>query len=217
MLALPAETNTGGVTDPDYLESVKGKAVATGSLIKLLELSGIRVVPIHYKLPKPQIKALFQKVNGIFFQGGYQDYYDSDGARAEYTEASRYLFQLVKETNDRGVYTPLFGICLGLQYLHNIVVDEDVLVSHETSYMQRKMYLTEKGKTSRLFSQVENLTEFEDRSINFHVHHWAIDLETYQKHPDLKEFYNILALAHDGNGEPIVAAVEAKKYPIYAI
>ena len=67
MLGLPAEINNGGLTDPEYLKSVKGKAVVTASYVKFLELSGIRVVPIHYKLPKPQIKALFENMNGIFF------------------------------------------------------------------------------------------------------------------------------------------------------
>jgi gamma-glutamyl hydrolase len=98
-----------------------GKGVIPAGYVKYLESAGLRVVPIHYALPHDEIRTIFGKVNGILFTGGTAIFQEPNGEMSTYYQAARLLLDLTIEANDNGVYTPLFGICLGLEYLHNLV------------------------------------------------------------------------------------------------
>ena len=63
-------------------------------------------------------------INGVFYCGG-------DGSK-EYLEFGRKVYQKVKDLNDRGQFLPVWGTCLGFQYLAIYAADSgsDVLTEN---------------------------------------------------------------------------------------
>jgi gamma-glutamyl hydrolase len=135
VLATPGEENGGWNSDPAFMQHLTGKSVIVGSYVKYLESAGLRVVPIHYAWPHTKIRDIFGKVNGILFTGGVAHFQEPDGSMSPYYQATRLLLDLVLEANDKGIYTPLWGICLGLEFLHNLVGRADVLGAHTARWV----------------------------------------------------------------------------------
>lgn len=70
-----------------------------------MEIAGARVVPLVQGEPEAVTLAKLSKINGVLFPGG-------DG---EYLEFGRFIFNQLKEYNDKGIYYPAWGTCLGFQ------------------------------------------------------------------------------------------------------
>ena len=80
------------------------------SYIKALEQSGARTVPLIFD--SSNVTKELEKIdhlNGSFYCGG-------DGSEA-YLEFGRLVFERVKNLNDQGQKLPMWGTCLGFQYL----------------------------------------------------------------------------------------------------
>lgn len=87
------------------------------SYVKYFESSGARVVPIDYYSTHSDIDFLFPKLNGFFFPGG----------GATFPDSAQYVFDKTVEANEAGDYMPLWGTCMGFQWLL-ISATEDVNV-----------------------------------------------------------------------------------------
>ena len=85
------------------------------SYVKYLESSGARVVPIDYYSTNEELDFLFSKLNGFFFPGG----------GAAFPKSAQYIFDKTVEANESGDYMPLWGTCMGFQWLL-ISATEDV-------------------------------------------------------------------------------------------
>jgi gamma-glutamyl hydrolase len=77
------------------------------SYVKYLEAAGARVVPIDYHASQETIDGLFGQLNGFFFPGG----------GAEFPAAAQYVFDKTVAANDAGDFMPLWGTCMGFQWL----------------------------------------------------------------------------------------------------
>ena len=93
------------------------------SYVKFYEGAGARVVPIHWDLPKEELKKVFDSVNGIAFPGGDLWLLSGEDYTA-YTLAGKYLYDLVIEANANGDYFPLSAVCLGYEML-TLIISED--------------------------------------------------------------------------------------------
>mmetsp|Transcript_23072 Transcript_23072/g.35719 ORF Transcript_23072/g.35719 Transcript_23072/m.35719 type:complete len:94 (-) Transcript_23072:490-771(-) len=68
---------------------------------------GARVVPLVMDEPWNTTLDKLSKINGVLYPGGNSDYYDF-GLK---------VFEEVKRRNDEGEFFPIFGICMGHEYL----------------------------------------------------------------------------------------------------
>lgn len=75
--------------------------------ITFLESAGARVVPIIYKGDHATEMAKLDKVNGILYAGGEDDF--------DYWQWSKAIYEYGKQKNINGVFFPQWGTCLGLQ------------------------------------------------------------------------------------------------------
>ena len=71
--------------------------------VKWLESSGAKVVPLIYTEPKEVLAKKISKLNGVLMPGGGGDN----------IEAGQFILKEVMKNNDKGIFQPLWGTCLG--------------------------------------------------------------------------------------------------------
>lgn len=183
----------------------------SASYVKWVEMGGGRVVPIPYDAPKPFLKSLVPQLNGILFMGG----------AADVNDAHRYIYELALELNDQGVYYPVWGTCLGFEWLVQITAqDVDALDSGlDSENITLPLNFTELAPQSKLFRAMDKQTYqwLAEKPITMNNHHQGITPARFAKFDKLPAFYDVLATNVDRQGVEFISAFEAKKYPIYAV
>jgi gamma-glutamyl hydrolase len=182
------------------------------SYVKYLESAGARVVPINYYASNEQLDTLFKSVNGIFFPGG----------DADFPNQAQYVYDKIVAANDAGDVMPLWGTCMGFEWLMMAQSrNTNILDPHDgqmDSYnLSIPLNFTHTAKNSRLFSaageNLYNILETEDVTMN--NHHFGIYPSTFEKTSTLRSFFNILSTNMDRQNVEFISTVEAYKYPIY--
>jgi len=193
-----------------------GKAYLAASYVKYLEGSGALVVPISYNSTTDRLNYLFPRLNGILFTGGGTDL--RPGAR--YYETGKTLYTLAINANKRGDYFPIWGTCMGFQFL-TILAAEDpaVLGTGFDSYnFPIPLNFTQLASTSRLFSEAgpSLMTAYATLPITMNNHHDGVLPETYVNNAKLSAFFNVLSTNVDRKGRLFASTIEAKAFPIFA-
>ncbi|TMW66449.1 hypothetical protein Poli38472_004214 [Pythium oligandrum] len=181
------------------------------SYVKWVEMGGGRVVPIPYHAPKEYLKELVPQLNGLLFPGG----------AADVNEAAKTMYDIAIELNDKGVYFPVWGTCLGFEWLVQLTADD--LKALESGFDSENITLplnfTDLAPSSRMFSKAGDdiYSWLANKPITMNNHGQGITPEQFAKFSKLNEFYNVLALNVDRKDRTFISAFEAKKYPIYAV
>jgi gamma-glutamyl hydrolase len=81
------------------------KSYIMSSNVEFLQSAGARVVPLIRDDPEEVTLDKLSKLDGVLYPGG-------DG---NYTNFGRFVFEKVLEYNDKGVYYPILGICMGYE------------------------------------------------------------------------------------------------------
>lgn len=183
------------------------------SYVKYLEASGARVAPIMYDATKEELDRIFEGVNGIFFPGG----------GAEFPEGAQYLFDRAIEANDKGDFFPMWGTCMGFQWLlistsrdTNILDPKDGTVMDSYNYTI-PLEFTKKAQDSRLFGSASRhiMDVLATQNVTMNNHHYGIWTDHFYQTPSLYNFFDVLSVNRDKNNLEFVSTIEAKKYPIY--
>ena len=183
------------------------------SYVKYIEGAGARVVPINYHSSKEELDLLLDSLNGFFLPGG----------GANYPDSVQYVFDKIIERNDNGDYLPLWGTCMGFQWLL-VAASKDVNILDPSDGTQMDAYnysipldFTSNAYTSELFSDASPhlMYALKNKNVTMNNHHYGIWTEHFQNTPSLTNFYNILSNNKDRNGNEFVSTIEAKNYPIF--
>ena len=143
------------------------------SYVKYLESAGARVVPINYyakedevrfspsimvtisilnmfctRYHSTQLDELFASLNGIMFPGG----------GAAYPTSAQYMFNKVVAANDNGDFMPLWGTCMGFQWLLIGASNDVTILDPKEGQFDAYNYsipldFTPNAPSSRLFSK----------------------------------------------------------------
>lgn len=182
------------------------------SYVKYLESAGARVVPINYSASKAELDTIFNSVNGIFFPGG----------GSAYPSSAQYIFDKVVAANDAGDYFPLWGTCMGFQWLMIGASNNPNILDPPSGQMDAENYsipldFTDAASSSRLFSKADpRITKIlGTENVTLNNHHYGIYPEHLASTPSLSSFYKVLSTNKDRAGVPFVSTVEAYNYPIY--
>jgi len=186
--------------------------------VKWIESGGGRVVPIPYTSTTDELDFLFESLNGIFFTGGDL----SLDPATQYYQSGNYLFQKVLAANDAGDYFPMWGTCMGFQFLNilaaqnNSVLSSGVFASENISLA---LDFTSQAPASRLYGSappsIYHTLQTENCTVNYH--HDGVEPHIFKSNPALFNFYNLLSTNRDLKGLEFVSSVEAKNYPIYGV
>ncbi|DBA04646.1 TPA: hypothetical protein N0F65_012229 [Lagenidium giganteum] len=181
------------------------------SYVKWVESAGGRVVPIPYSAPKEYLKELVPQLNGLLFPGG----------AANVNDRAEYMYQLALELNDQGVHYPVWGTCLGFEWLLQLTASDLDAVQGGFDSMNISMALnfTEDARQSRLFAQASDdlFLWIGERPLTMNNHMQGIATEHFAKTQKLTDFYTVLSTNVDRNNREFISTIEAKKYPIFAV
>lgn len=190
-----------------------GPTYIVASYIKYIESAGGRVVPIRNNLTEDQLEDLFKSINGVLFPGGGANIYDSP-----YSRTGNIIFNLAKKANDAGDVFPLWGTCLGFQFLSVQGAGGRKITSDvDGEDFSVPLNLSEGYKSSRLLgSAPENIiTYLKTDNVTYNHHRECISTETYSQDEQLKKFYNCLSTNRGKKGKEFVSTIEAYDYPFY--
>lgn len=99
--------------------------------MKALESAGAQVVPIKYDWDEEKLLEVFEGLNGLLFPGGGTELIKTTGGITEFTDyalAAKNIMKIARDINDRGVYFPVWGTCLGYELMILAASDDlDVL------------------------------------------------------------------------------------------
>ena len=203
-------------SQPSYDDNAEceGKCLyIAASYVKYLEAAGARVVPINFYNTDEEMESILSKVNGIFFPGG----------GAEIPKAALKSFDYIKNANDNGDFMPLWGTCMGFQWLLECASgDTKILDPSDGTQMDAYNYsipldMTDNAATSRLFTSIpESLfTIAATENVTMNNHHYGIWTDHFKETESLYSFFNLLSTNKDRAGNEFVSTIEAFKYPIY--
>jgi len=206
----------GVVTQPS--DDVKNTtSYVAASYVKYLEAAGARVVAVRFDASNAELDTLMKGLNGLLFPGGGS----SLDLSSPFFEKASYLFNAAIKLNDNGVYFPMWGTCLGFQFL-NIMgagVDESVLTGpFDSEDYPIPLNFTAAAKGSYMLSTIapDILTALGRENITQNEHQFGVTPQAYASHPKLSAFFNVLSTNVDRKGKEFVSLVEGKKYPVYA-
>ena len=185
----------------------------TANYVKYLESAGARVIPINFYATNEELDIIFNGVNGFLFPGG----------GVTLPPSAQYVYDKVIKANDAGDFTPLWGTCMGFQWLLmattrdiNILDPKDG-VQFDAYNISMNLEFDNTLRDSRLFSkageQILHILRNEDVTMN--VHHYGIYPEHFKNNSVINGFYRLLSINQDRLGVSFVSTMEAYNYPIY--
>jgi len=201
------------VLDQDFVDGSKRTFIAA-SYVKWVESGGGRVAPLFYeKWSANQMIAMLKNLNGVLLPGG--------GVKmtGKYYDQLQVIFNYAKQSNDNGVYFPIWGSCLGSRELLCIVANDTSIIDggFDSEDMPLAMELTAAADQSKLIkampADVKKIGSTEKVNINTNPN--ALALKHFKNIPKLVDFYDVLAASDDRIGFTFLTYIEAKKYPFY--
>jgi len=184
------------------------------SYVKFLESAGVRVVPVNYFATEPELDHLFASLNGFLFTGG----------ASAFPHSAQYIFDKTVDANKNGDFMPLWGTCMGFQWLiisasRNIDILDPPSGQMDAYNLSIPLDFTAAADSSKMFrsapSNVRTILATENVTMN--NHHYGIWTDHFNSTTSLVEFYNVLSTNKDRLGREFVSTIEAFDYPIYGV
>lgn len=187
------------------------------SYVKFLEAAGARVVPVRFDVSNAELDVLMKGLNGLLFPGGGS----SLDLTSPFFQKSAYLFNAAIKLNDNGVYFPMWGTCMGFQFLNIMGAGQDESVlsgGFDSEDLPLPLNFTAAAKGSYMLSTISSdiFTALGRENITQNEHTHGVTPDAYASHPKLSSFFSVLATNVDRKGREFVSLVEGKKYPVYA-
>lgn len=141
------------------------------------------------------------------------------GGGAQMSSAAKHMYKKAKAANDAGDYFPVFGTCLGFEWL--LIAEsgnDDILDSPFDAYNYSiPLEFTDLAKSSEYFGTAPThiVDVLATKPVTMNNHHGGIALDHWQKTASLNEFFDVLSTNVDRNGWRFVSTIEAKDYPIF--
>ena len=218
VLSQPLGVEAEGAASGGANNNTTRQTYIAASYIKFLEAAGARVVPIHYDASETELTELMGQINGLLFPGGGSDLKNS----TRLGRAGKILYDLAVKANNAGDFFPLWGTCMGFQFMALLTTEDPSILCHgcyDSDGDPLPLAFAEPAASqSRLFADMtpelkhqlatENLTE--------NSHDAGIAPPTFKINAKLASFYNVLSTNVDYAGKPFVSTYEAKSFPFYA-
>ena len=123
--------------------------------------------------------------------------------------------------NDRGIYYPIWGICLGLEVMASWPYEPRIdpkSVTRGTNPKMMTLNFTESARSSKIFGAMpEKLyRDMQTIAMAANFHKYGVAIKTYQQSEAFQELFTVTSTNHDDNGMEYIATMEARNYPFYA-
>jgi len=193
-----------------------GPTYIAASYIKYIESAGGRVAPIRNDLSEEQLEKLFNHINGVLLPGGGVSIFDSPFART-----GKILFKLAVKANHAGDVFPLWGTCLGFEFLSVCGAGgENVISSVDGEDYSVPLNLSDGYQSSRLLGSApeEIITYLKTQNVTYNHHRNCMSTDTYHGNVAVHKFYRVLSTNRGKEGKKeFVSTMEAYDYPFYGV
>jgi gamma-glutamyl hydrolase len=194
------------------------------SYVKWLESAGAESVPIPYNSTDDQVDHLFPQLNGVLFPGG----------GATLPPGAKRVFDLALAANDNGTHFPVWGTCLGFEWLVELVSGDYKILEEgfDSENVSLPLSLTGAASSSRLYGPTVSVPGHRDRSeaaaaqwrsdlgdasnpVAMNNHQAGISPSKFAADAKLPTFFTVLSTNQDRGGRSFVSTLEGKAYPVY--
>ena len=187
--------------------------------VKFVEMAGARVIPLNCNDTDENLINLVTQINGVIYPGGETILLNDDGSYTDYARKGKLVLDKIKEMNDKGIYYPVWGICLGFQEITVIEAPyPDVFQRYKfnSSNVANNVTFVEGIAESKMYRNLPKylLDALQTENITYNHHHDGVYPEVYKKFPELQQYY-VLAVSYDNKDVKYTASIEHKKYPFY--
>ncbi|KAH8392038.1 hypothetical protein KR200_006745 [Drosophila serrata] len=155
------------------------------------------------------------KINGVLLPGGSNWFNQSNG----YAEAGEHIMQLAVELNHKGRYMPVWGICLGMEFLiYMMANNKEHRVDCNAKNMILPIEFREDYKSSRLFGTIsyDVAVAMTTENVTSHWHRFCYTEQDFRNNP-LTQIWRVLSVNHDWHGSEFISTVEHVMYPFYGV
>ncbi|XP_069946351.1 gamma-glutamyl hydrolase isoform X1 [Cherax quadricarinatus] len=183
------------------------------SYVKFLESAGARVVPILTYQDNDYYENLAGSLNGILFPGGITTIDNSSG----YGTAGKILYDYVLRANAKGIYLPLWGICLGMIMVTYLSTNNNYwYIPCHANNVASSLDLQDGYLDSRMFSQMPatSITYLATLNVTANFHKMCLTLQSFED-SGLSDQYKLIATSWDTPELEYVALLEHRDLPIF--
>ena len=197
---------------------VCGDSYIASSHISWLKRYGVNIIPIPWSTKKFDY---YMKIcNGFYFPSGGA----FAGTQKEYYNCCKTFLNLAMKQNDRGIYTPIWGGCMGMQQMMIIADGNDdltKLLQKFDSYdnLLSTLDFTQEGLNSRIVRDmsVGQINKLSKRKCTLNNHKMGITPYKFKMKKALNKFFKIVSTSDDRKGRAYVSTIEAYHYPFYGV
>lgn len=178
------------------------------SYVKWLEAGGARSIPIPYDASPALLDDLFGQINGLLLPGG----------KSDMPPGVPYLLDKIVDSNKQGNYFPVWGTCLGFEFLVKHVGGDRAL---EDGFKSENISLPLEGvQRKELYANHAIYKTVVDKAVTMNNHHQGIEPDQFLQNDKLTSVWNITSTNHDESGRPFVSTIEPVdplNFPIYGV
>lgn len=170
---------------------------------------GARAIPIPYDAPPALLDDLFSQINGLLLPGGWNGYMPP---------SVPYILNKVVDSNNNGNYFPVWGICLGYEFLIKYVGGESAIQDGFDSY--NVSIPLENVRLSQLYTDPSIYATVVEKPVTMNNHKLGIEPDHFLSNSKLTSVWNITSTNHDDNGRPFVSSIEPinpERFPLYGV
>ena len=203
------------------LHSDPGLSYIAASYVKFVEMAGGRAVPLKFGDATSEIDGLLDGLNGVLWPGGGADVGNTS---SPYYQFAAHIWNRVIEKNDKGVKFPMWGTCLGFEFIH-------IMASGNTSMLEcdydaedlplRLDFVPKARTTGELLARMSDglYNALNSLPLTQNEHRCGVSPSSYEgaSGSKLSEFFDIKATNLDRNKKEFVSLVEGKKYPVWGM
>ena len=197
---------------------VCGDSYIASSHLSWMKSQGI--VPLIIPYDTKDINYYFKRIHGLYLPSGGA----FAGTQKTFYNCCKKLMLKAMKENDKGVYFPVWGCCMGFQQML-ILADGNDDVDH---FLQRfdsynnlllPIKFTEEGKHSRFVRGIGEKTykKLKNKNCTMNNHKLGITPKKMKQNKKVDSFYKIVGTSKDRKGREFVAIIEARHYPFWGV
>ena len=179
------------------------------SYVKWLEAGGARSIPIPYDAFPALVDDIFEQINAVLLPGGACDLPPS----------VIYLLNKVVESNNQGSgYFPVWGTCLGFEFLLQYAGGKSIMTSgYKAENVSLPLYNV---KPKELYANPKVYMTVTQRNVTLNNHMRGITPLAFAQNDLLTNLWTITSTNTDLSGKPFVSTIEPihpTSFPIYGV
>ena len=194
--------------------TTKDEFIIAASYVKWLEAGGARSIPIPYDAPAALVEDLFGQINGLLLPGG----------ASEVPDSVRHLLALAWQASATGDFFPVWGTCLGFEYLVQVLSNASSSSStpvladgFDAENISLPLFNVRQRK---LYAEPGILEIVTHDNVTMNNHFKAVPPNAFQKDPRLNELFEITSTNRDRKGRLFVSTIEPRHpetFPWYGV